>query len=48
MRSIFVYNLPSLTLGLLSWGLGIAAVLLLIVTEILNGIALLRGRAVGK
>lgn len=30
MRSIFMYNLPSLTLGLLSWGLGIAAVLLLI------------------
>lgn len=29
MRSIFMYNLLSLTLGLLSWGLGIAAVLLI-------------------
>ena len=99
MRSIFMYNLLSLMLGLLSWGLGIAAickkgrpgygfgsmalcgislvlqllepsrraqipdfsaiqdtaptaahaaVLLLIVTVILNGIALLRGRSIGK
>lgn len=30
MRSIFMYNLLSLMLGLLSWGLGITAVLLLI------------------